>query len=224
MEDSEKTSKKNYYMSLNESIAQMKIVFVNAKQPEILAALQTVGYTETKLDGLTAELTDLENLCERQLMEYAEQNAETQRFYEKKDALNATFITHRNLVKIIFKNNLQAQVALNLNAPVKTAYAEWLRMISNFYSQLSKSAEGKAAVAGIGITQPVIDAALSGIAELTSLKDSQKKETAEAQAATERRDIAFDTLYEKYTDLMSYAKALLKGNQALEALRIVVKR
>ena len=52
----------------------------------------------------------------------------------------------------------------------------------------------------------------------------ENKEAAEAQVATEKRDKAFDALYEQYTELMAYAKALLKGDPILEALGIVVKR
>ena len=225
MENPEKTnSKKNNYVSLNEWIAKFKLVFVNAKQPDILAVLQTVGYTEERLDGLSADLAVLEDLCETQKMEYAEQNAETQKFDQKKGAIDETYRTHRSIAKILLKKDLQAQVALNLNTSTKIAYAEWLRMVSNFYSQLSKSQALKTEVAKIGITETIIADTLTAIAELTSLKDSQKKETAEAQAATEKRDKAFDALYEQYTELMGYAKALLKGDQMLEALGIVVKR
>ena len=225
MENSEKTkSKRNDYLSLNEWIAKMKTAFVNAKQPDILAALQTVGYTEERIDELIAELTTFEGLCETQRMEYAEQNAETQKFDQKKATINETFITHRSMAKILFKNDLQAQVALNLGAPTKTAYANWLRLVSNFYSQLSKSQALQTEAAKIGISATVVANALTNIAELTSLKDSQKKETAEAQASTEKRDIAFDAIYEQYTELIGYAKALLKGNQMLEAIGIVVRR
>ena len=225
MEDSKTTTtKKSTYTSMNEWIARMKIVLENAKQPAILAALQTVGYTEERLDALLDDVRTLEGLCETQKMEYAEQNAETLKFDQKKGVIDDVYRTHRSTAKIFFKKDLQAQVALGLNMPMKTAYAEWLRLVSNFYSQLSKSAGLKAEVAKIGITETIIADALTAIAELTSIKDSQKKETAEAQASTETRDIAFDALYEQYTELMGYAKTLLKGNQMLEALGVVVKR
>jgi len=225
MENTEKTkSKRNTYVTLNEWVVKMKIAFVNAKQPDILNALQTAGYTEQRLDELTAELSNFENLCEAQKMEFAEQNAETQKFEQKKAEINEIFLMHRRMVKIVFKNDLQAQIALNLGTPVKMAYAEWLRIVSNFYSQLSKSEALQAETTKIGITETVVADTLAAIAELTALKDSQKKETAEAQAATEKRDKAFDAIYEQYSDLMGYAKALLKGNQMLEAMGVVVKR
>ena len=218
-----KTPKRNY-ISLNEWIAKMKTAFANAKQPVIFEALQTVGYTESRLNELFDELTELETLCEVQRMEQAEQNAETQRFNEKREVIHGLFLMHRNIAKILFKKDLQAQVALNLNMPVKTAYADWLRLTSNFYAQLSKSEALKTEAAKVGITTAVITTALESLDELTASKDAQKKEIAEAQSATEKRDQAFDSLYEKYTELMSYAKVLLKGNQALEALGVVVKR
>ena len=217
-------TKKSTYISLNEWIVKMKTTFENAKQSPIFEKLQPVGYTEARLTALLGRVAALENLCEVQKMEQAEQNAETRKFNEKKDEIGGLFLKHRGLAKILFKKNLQAQVALNLNTSVKTAYAEWLRQVSNFYSQISKSPELIEEVKKIGITQAFVKHTQKEISSLSTLKESQKKETAEAQASTENRDQAFDALYEEYAELIAYAKILLNGDQALEMLGIVVRR
>ena len=216
--------RKNTYVSLNEWLVKMRIAFGNAKLPAILSVLQMVGYTEEMLDKLLDELAALEGLCDVQKMETSEQIAETQRFNDKRSDVNETFLMHRNLCRVLFRKNVQAQIALSLNAPTKVAYANWLRLVEGFYSQLPLSDSLKTEVAKVGISEAVISAAVANVAEMKMLKDSQKKETSEAQASTEKRDQAFDALYEKYTELIGYAKALLKGDQALEALGIVVKR
>ena len=227
MEEKGKTkseTKKSTYVSLNEWIVKMKTTFENAKQPPIFEKLQPVGYTEARLNALSGRVTALENLCETQKMEQAEQNAETQKFYEKKNEIGGLFLKHRGLAKILFKKNLQAQVALNLNTSVKTAYAEWFRQVSNFYGQISKSPELIEEIRKVGITQAFIKSIQMEISSLSTLKESQKKETAEAQASTEKRDQAFDALYEEYAELIAYAKILLNGDQNLEMLGVVVKR
>ena len=51
-------SSRNQYVSAEQLIAKMKVAFTNAKQPEILAELATVGITETQLDAHLADITD----------------------------------------------------------------------------------------------------------------------------------------------------------------------
>lgn len=227
MEENNKTdsgSTKSYYNSIQEWIAKMKLAFTNAKLPAILPYLQTVGYTEEILDGLLGETLNLEDLNQVLKKEQAEQYGETEKLNNAKKALNDTYLTHRGLCRVLFKKNLNAQFALGLNQSPKVAYADWAQLLLNFYGQLSKSTELKTAVAKAGITETAINTALVDLAAVQALKEGQKKETAEAQVAFEIRDKAFDALYEKYRELVDYAKVLLKDNQALEALGIVVKR
>ena len=63
-------SSRNQYVSAEQLIAKMKVAFTNAKQPEILAELATVGITETQLDAHLAVITILEQLSQQQIQEY----------------------------------------------------------------------------------------------------------------------------------------------------------
>ena len=76
----------------------------------------------------------------------------------------------------------------------------------------------------MNIDDAAIAAQQAALQEVSALKESQKKESGEAQKATEIRDHAVDALYPKYSDLVEYAKVLFKDNQTLEKLGIVVKR
>jgi len=82
----------------------------------------------------------------------------------------------------------------------------------------------KTEVAKISMKPADLEAQLTAIAALETIKNNQKKETAEAQAATEARDLKFDQMYAKYSALVKYSKILLGKDQAIEALGIVVKR
>ena len=58
----------NRYLSAEEIIAKMKVAFTNAKEPEILAELATVGITESTLDGYLADVESLEQLSQNLIL------------------------------------------------------------------------------------------------------------------------------------------------------------
>lgn len=211
-------------LPIGEVIAKMKITFSNAKQPEIFAQLQTLGYTEEKLNGFLAKVSEVEQLSQNQKKEYAEQYAETKKFNEKRTEIDELYRCHLSLCKILFKGNTQASALLELAGVRKNAYGAWFQQVSNFYAQLLANAEFLEKVNTINIHESDLTAQNTALAALTKLKENQKKETSEAQKATEKRDIAFDELYADYAELVAYAKVLFENDQALEQLGIVVKR
>ncbi len=217
-------SSRNQYVSAEQMIAKMKIAFTNAKQPEILAELGTVGITETQLDDYLTEISNLEQLSQQQIQEYGEQYAATDLFNQKKEAIDATFTRHRNLAKIIFKGDRQANATLGIDAGRKQAYAAWYQQVNNFYSQILANPEFKTKAATVNIDDAAIAAQQAALQEVSALKESQKKELGEAQRATDTRDAALDLLYPKYTQLVAFAKVLFPNDQTLEKLGIIVKR
>ena len=58
---------------------------------------------------------------------------------------------------------------------------------------------------------------------MQTLKESQRKETAEAQQATENRDRAYDEVLQLHAEYVKYARVLLSDSQALEAIGVRVK-
>ncbi|WHF51586.1 hypothetical protein QGN23_14355 [Chryseobacterium gotjawalense] len=212
------------YVSAEQLIAKMKVAFTNAKQPEILTELVTVGITETQLDDYLTNIANLEQLSQQQKMEYGEQYAETDKFNLKRDEIDAAFTRHRNLAKIIFKGDRQANTTLGIDAGRKQAYAAWFQQVSNFYAQILANPTFKAKAASVNIDDVAIAAQQTALVEVSALKESQKKELGEAQRATDIRDTALDMLYPKYTQLVAFAKVLFRDDQTLEKLGIIVKR
>ncbi|GIM57278.1 hypothetical protein CAPN006_16710 [Capnocytophaga canimorsus] len=209
---------------MSEVISKMKITFTNAKLPEILPQLQTLGYTEEKLNTYLQKVAELEQLMQNQKKEYAEQYAETEKFNQKRQEIDELYRRHIAFFKILFKGNVKAISVLELNAGRKNAYASWHQQVSNFYGQLLGNSDFLAKVGTINITQTDLEAQKTALQELSTLKENQKKEAGEAQKATEIRDEALDKLYPSYTELVAYAKVLFQDDQILEALGIVVKR
>ena len=214
---------KQAYESIEATIAKMKLTFSNALLPEIFAVMVTVGYTTEKIELLKADLAQLEVLCQTQTKEAADKYNETDKFNIKKAEVDSIFSTHRGLLRILFKENIHALKALRLDESMPRTYSAWFQMVSNFYSQLAETPGILTKATAVGITDAKVAAQKQAIAELQSLKESQSKESAEAQAATDARDKAFDALYPQYTEYIKYAKILLAGNQALEAIGVKVK-
>ena len=214
---------KQAYESIEATIAKMKLTFSNALLPEIFAVMVTVGYTTEKIELLKADLAQLEVLCQMQTKEAADKFEETDKFKLKKAEVDSIFSTHRGLLRILFKGNIHALKALRLDESMPRTYSAWFQMVSNFYSQLAETPDILTKATAVGVTEAKVAAQRQAIAEVQSLKESQSKESAEAQAATDARDAAFDALYPQYADYIKYAKILLAGNQALEAIGVKVK-
>ncbi|AYO57849.1 hypothetical protein CO230_06755 [Chryseobacterium sp. 6424] len=221
--DTGKPSSQNRYISAEQLIAKMKIAFSNAKQPEILSQLATVGITEPMLDGYLNEITNLELLSQKQIQEYGEQYAQTEGFNLKRAEIENTYRRHRNLAKIAMNGDRQAHTTLGTDEKVKRAYPAWYQQVSNFYAQILANPTFKAKAATVNIDDAAIAAQQAALEEISALKESQKKELGEAQKATEVRDTALDLLYPKYTRLVSFAKVLFPDDQTLEKLGIKVK-
>ncbi|MBF8457020.1 hypothetical protein IV494_07475 [Kaistella sp. G5-32] len=219
-----KTTSRNRYVSAEELIAKMKVAFTNAKQPDILPELETVGITETILDDYLAEITNLEQLSQKQKQEYGEQYAETDNFNLKKAEIDTLFTRHRNLAKIAFKGDRQANTTLGIDSGRKQAFAAWFQQVSNFYAQILANPDFKTKANAVNIKDADILAMRTSLEEISDVKESQKKELGEAQKATDTRDAAIDILYPKYTQLIAFAKVLFKDDQTLEKLGIIVKR
>lgn len=215
--------KQSTYETIDESIAKMKLTFDNATLPEIFDVLQTVGYTVERISLLKSQLTQLESLHQNQAKESADQYAETEKFNIKHAEIDSGYTTHRALLRILFKGNTHAWTALNLDELKPRNYPAWFQQVSNFYGQLTETSELQTKANTVGVTDTKVAAQKQALADLQSLKESQRKETAEAQAATEARDLTFDALYPQYTEYIQYAKILLAGNQVLEAIGVKVK-
>lgn len=219
-----KNTTPNRYQSLDKQIQEMKLTFSNAKLPSILPQLQTLGYSEERLNGYLAKLAELESLALSQEKEYADQYTETEKFNTKRTQIDELYRRHLAFAKILFKGDSQARNLLGFAGDRKTAYADWYQQVSSFYTQILNNAEISAKMATINITKEHLQNQQVALIDLATLKESQKKEVGEAQKATETRDKAFDALYPHYTELVAYAKVLFQDDQLLETLGIVVKR
>lgn len=219
-----KNTSRNRYVSAEQLIANMRLAFSNAKEPEILSELDKVGITKPILDDYLVQIENLEQLSQQQKKEYGEQYAETDKLNQKKAEIDTLYTRHRNLAKIVFKGDRQANSTLGIDSPRKLAFAEWYQQVSNFYAQIAANADFKTKAESVNIKDADITDMQANLQQILALKESQKKELGEAQKATDTRDAAIDLLYPKYMELTAFAKVLFPDDQTLEKLGIIVKR
>jgi hypothetical protein len=205
--EAKKTSK-THYQTLDEKITKMKVTFDNASLPEIFVIMVTIGYNAEKIDGMKAKLDQLILLNAKQVKESADQTAAQDEFDKKKAEINKVFNTHRGLLRILFKENVQARTTLQLDVENPAAYGNWNQLITKFYVQLSDP-DLLAKASTVGVTAQKVGEQKQALTDLDALKDLIIKEGGEATGATNDRDIAFDELYPQYSDYVKYAKLLL---------------
>ncbi len=210
--------------SIEEALSQMKVAFSNAKTPEILSVLASVGYTEERLNGYLDKVAEIETLTQKQKKEYGEQYAKTNEFEEKRAAIDKIYKKDLALARIFFKTDIQATTTLEFSGKRKIAYSGWHKQVSNFYAQLLANNAFLTQMQPVGVTEEKINDITQQLKAVETLKEQQKKEMGEAQKATEVRDNAFDELYPHYSKLIEFAKVLLADEQLLESLGVVVKR
>ncbi|WP_341433645.1 hypothetical protein, partial [Mesomycoplasma ovipneumoniae] len=184
------------------SIARMKITFTNAKIPNILEKLQTLGYTEERLNEYAERVAELEVLFQNQKKGYGQKYAQTRKVEEKKAQIDQIYKRHLALCRVLFKNDVQAQTTLQFSVGRKASYAAWFQQVSNFYSQLLVNDSFKERVATINIKESDIKEQQKALAQLSAMKEEHQKDFGEAQKATEMRDAAFEKLNSEYSDLV----------------------
>jgi hypothetical protein len=218
-----KKTRHKKYVSLGKWIVNMRIAVNNATLPSIYPTMLTVGYDEAKINSLKGKLAELINFDALQVGAVGEQVGATDASDKKRKGINALYLKHRSLLKILLSGNTVASVSMKFNAQRKKSYSEWFQDVSSFYTQLTQTPELTAHAASVGITLPIIDEQKQRLTELQALKETQRKKTADAQQATKLRNRAFDELRPLYTEYIKYARILLASNEALEALGIVVR-
>lgn len=218
-----KKTKKKKYISSADWFIKIKIAFNNASLPTIYPHLLTVGYNEAKLESFRGKLAQLTSFDQHQIKARADKIGATDALDKKRREINPLYLQHRSLLKVLLGGNTLASVSMKLSGKRKKSFSEWFQDVNSFYTQLTQTPELAAHAASLGITPAVVDVQKQLLTELQALKETQRKKIAEARTATETRNKAFDELRQLYAEYIKYARILLAGNQALEAIGITVK-
>lgn len=205
----------NNYQDIVSYLSAAKTALTNAALPAIAPKLVAIGYTEAEITAKLQEIATLEALNEAQKKEYGEQYEATATYTKAEETLHTTYINHLTIARVVFKNDVAAQVALALNGERKKSKSGYQAQALQFYKGILQNATYKATVATRGITEAILTSQKTGFEGLSDLEASQKKETGEAQAATKKRDAALDAFEEWMSDFKKLAIVALSDSPQL---------
>lgn len=203
------------YKDIVTFIAESKTALINAALPDIAPKLAEIGYTATEITAKLQDIETLETLNEAQKKEYGEQYDATATYTATENALHTTYIKNLTIARVVFKNNVAAQVALALNGERKKSKSGYQAQALQFYKGILLNTDYKAELAVRGITEAILTSQKTGFEGLSDLEADQKKETGEAQAATKNRDDAYDIFEDWMRDFKKMAIVALSDSPQL---------
>ncbi len=203
------------YLDIVAYLAECETALTNATLPDIAPLLAARGYAAEEITDKLQELGALRTLNENQKKEYGEQYEATATYTTTETTLHATYMQDLGIARIVFKNDVAAQVALGLNGERKKSKSGYQAQALLLYNGALKNAAYKTALAKRGITQAGLTAQKTGFEGLSDLNAAQQKETGEAQAATKIRDAALNEFEEWMSDFKGIAIIALSGTPQL---------
>ncbi|MFT5466286.1 MAG: hypothetical protein ACI8UO_001384 [Verrucomicrobiales bacterium] len=160
---------------------------------------------------------------EKQKKNYGEQFAASDSLESARAAADGLWSVHYQIARVAFKNDRGALTSLGADKRRARKLAEWLTQAKQFYQNARSTPALLAAFAKFGQDQPSLENGQTLVKAVADARDLQKKETGEAQDATEKRDAALEDLDEWMSDFLTIAKLALQDQpQLLEALGVVV--
>ncbi len=202
-----------------------RVMIENSLQnDEIKQALAVFGYTEEKLNNGKALYEKAEALHNTRKKEYGEQIAATAELDNVWGEAEQQYMLTLKIARVALRENVKAYKSTMILGDRKQSLSGWLEQAKAFYGNLLGDADFLTALAAYGYTQEKLQQESALIDQVIAKHLAQKKETGEAQEATEMRDKALDDLAKWISELRSVAKVALESNpQQLEKLGILAR-
>ncbi len=199
-----------------------QLTLTNATDPEILEATQTFNYDTERIAEGTTLLHEALQFNVKQEKEYGEQYAATIAVEEAFEEFKyGTYMPHIKIGRKLFANDNGILEMLNLNGERKWSYDELANQARIFYENALSTPQVVSKFSVVNITAETLQAGLDQLTNLGLLRAAQKKESSEAQQATDERDQAMDKITEWMSLYYTVAKiALADKPQLLEKLGI----
>ncbi|MBN2166177.1 MAG: hypothetical protein JW717_07875 [Marinilabiliaceae bacterium] len=212
-------------MKIDDFLFQCNLRISNSISDDaILSKVSKYGYTQERMLEGENLLKEARLLHEKYMKEHGDVNqAFDNRNKEHKQA-HTTYMQMLTISQIVFKNDSDAIVTLQLNGHRATTLSSWITQTYNFYNNLLGNETWIKAMGKFNITRETIEAARNEVVNVDKYVETIMKEKGDAQRATLKRDAKFEELGEWVNDYESIAKvALYDDTQMLEKLGIVVK-
>jgi hypothetical protein len=213
-------------LKLSDWFLESKILIENSiNDKEILEAVKIYGFDESKIKIGKELYESLQDLINKQKKEYGEQYEATENLQKSWEKSDASYIKALKISRIVFQDNIKAQNSMMLNGKRKQSISGWLEQAEAFYKNLTSDDGLMQEMQKFGYTQAKLDSEYELVKDVIDKNLKQKKETGEAQEATELRDRKIDELDKWLSDYRQVVKVALEDNpQKLEKLGIIAKR
>lgn len=213
------------YETIDQQLAAAHLALSNARSDsELSEALALFGYDGTRLDAGMALYTAAAQAQQQQALEYGEQYAASDALRAAWEDAQANYGRYVKVARIALKDDRGAYATLGLNGTRKRTLAGWLTQARQFYANALTSETILTALGQFGITQEKLTAGQAQVDEVEALSAAQKKETGEAQQATQIRDAALEALDNWMDDFLAIARIALEENpQLLEKIGVLAR-
>lgn len=152
---------------------------------------------------------------------YGSQATSTDTLLANQAEVQQVYREHVALARLAFKNDRGMQMKLETTGTRKRSTDAWLAQAMTFYAKVDEMVP---AMEKYGVTQEALLQAQAMIEALATTRQKQLQHKAEAQNATEQRDIALREMNRWMSDFRAAARVALKDNpQWLEMLGIAVR-
>lgn len=211
--------------SIDQQLAAAQLALSNARSDgDLSGPLAAFGYDAERLAAGWALYETAAATQQRQTQEYGEQYTASDALTTTWEAAQAEVSRYVKVARIALKAERGAAAKLALDGPRKRSLAGWLAQARQFYANALADAGVLTALAQFGVTQEKLAAGQAQVAVVEGLAAAQKKETGEAQQATEKRDAALEALDMWMGDFVAIARVALEENpQWLEKMGVLAR-
>ncbi|MFC2138244.1 hypothetical protein ACFLTE_08725 [Bacteroidota bacterium] len=209
--------------SINSRLLKAEVAISNSRShEEVKEQLAVFGYDDTMLMQGYNLYNEAARKQESKVKEYAEQYEATNQLDKAKADAHKVYMKYLKVARVAFTDHVKFSETLMLNGRRKLSYTGWLEQAEMFYSQALSNNEILAGLAKFGITKNKLKQGEALVTEVRNNLKTQLTEKAEAQEATQNRDIAFDVMEKWLGDFTEIARiALDENSQYLEMLGII---
>lgn len=210
--------------SISNKFAAYRRLITNARNPEVLALLKTIGVDEPYLNEGDRKYADAVLFQEYKQKEYQEQDLAYDEYFSVRDAVRITFNKTLKLVKLVTRNDKDLQDRLKLKTGRALAIEEWIDQGISLYIAIEQEADLMAKLARFKKTKAVLNGEKEALISLQGLRDNASTEQAQAQEATRKRNEKLEELDDYCVELKGLAELAIDGeSQLLEKLGLKAK-
>lgn len=208
-----------------ETIEKSRVALENATtNSQISQLLEEVGFGGTKLEEGKALSNQAFASYESNKTENVEASLAYDLFDAKKMELNTLYRKHRKRAKVIFRENPEFLIKLDIHKATPTVYLSWLDSVKVFYKVALGTEVILTSLQTLKVSAEELQSAQGLIGNVEQLRNGYLNEKGESQEATKVKDNALKQLDKWMRNFYAVASIALEDHpQLVESLGKVVK-